>query len=119
MGTVSSFLPGWMCRPALAAALLTVVLLGPAHGEGASITSARGDHFWQLGTGCYFGGLHGRFTELDVARFDWLYLCYGNIPATEETTQTLNRLIALNPRLKVVLRIWPIMGLTPHKENRS
>jgi len=84
----------------------------------ASIKSPQGNHYWQLGVGCYFGGVGGRFTELDAARFDWLFLCFGNIAATEETTELLNRLIAMNPRLKVVIRVWPIMNLTPFKENR-
>jgi len=76
-----------------------------------------GDQYWRLGAGCYFGGL-GELTEVDVARFDWVYLCYGNIRASVETTQLLNRLIAINPRLKVMIRVWPIMGLGDCKENR-
>lgn len=94
------------------------ILAVQAAGESASITSPKGDHYWQLGVGAYFGGCYGRFTELDAARCDWVYLCYGNIGATEETTELLNRMLALNPRLRIVIRVWPIMGLTPHKENR-
>ena len=75
------------------------------------------DRYWELGVGCYFGGL-GALTELDVARFDWLYLGFGNISASPETTQLLNRLLALNPDLKVVIRFWPIGGLGDCPENR-
>lgn len=75
------------------------------------------DYYWKLGVGIYFGGFDS-LTELDVARFDWLYLCYGNIPATRETTELLNRFLKINPRLKIVIRVWPIMGLGDCKENR-
>ena len=103
---------------ALALSMLSMAVNLASGTQEASITSAKGNHHWQLGVGCYLGGVGGRFTELDAARFDWVYLCYGNIGATEETTQLLNRLIAMNPRLKVIIRVWPIMNLTPFKENR-
>ena len=56
----------------------------------------------------HFGGWH--VDELDVARFDWLYLCFGNIPADHGTTELLNRLLAINPDLKIVIRLWPKLG---------
>lgn len=75
------------------------------------------DYYWRLGEGLYYGGLHG-ITELDAARFDWLYFCFGNIPATRETTEQLNRLLKINPNLKIMIRLWPIIGLGDCKENR-
>lgn len=57
----------------------------------ASPVFAAEDHYWDLGVGCYYGGAAG-VADLDVARYDWLYLCFGNIGATEETVATLNRL---------------------------
>ncbi|MFW6164379.1 MAG: hypothetical protein ACODAJ_16540, partial [Planctomycetota bacterium] len=94
-------------------ALLVVVSLA----VGAARAGEVKDHYWDLGVGCYFGGL-GALTELDVARFDWLFLCFGNIGATRETTELLNRLLAINPKLKIVVRVWPIMGLGDCPENR-
>jgi hypothetical protein len=67
--------------------------------------------------GCYFGGLGG-ISELDVARFDWLYLGFGNISANRETVDLLNRLLAINPRLRIVIRLWPIGGLGDCPQNR-
>ncbi|MCD6361252.1 MAG: hypothetical protein J7M38_10355 [Armatimonadetes bacterium] len=89
--------------------LLALILTVPA--------LAAGDHYWELGVGCYYGGTAG-VTELDVARYDWLYLCFGNIGANEETVAQLNRLLEINPRLKIVIRVWPIMGKGDCPENR-
>ncbi|MBC8443342.1 hypothetical protein H8D79_01305 [PVC group bacterium] len=96
--------------------LVCVVLLlstiGPTSAWGQEAASSR---YRRPGVGSY--GLSG-LTELDTARFDWVYLCFGNTRATPETTQLLNRLIEINPRLKVMIRVWPIMGLGDCKENR-
>ncbi|MGD9496087.1 MAG: hypothetical protein AB7Y46_07240 [Armatimonadota bacterium] len=75
------------------------------------------DHYWELGVGCYYGGAGG-LSDLDVARYDWLYLCFGNIAATPETVAEINRLLEINPDLKVVIRVWPIMGQGDCPENR-
>ena len=64
------------------------------------------DRYWQLGAGCYFGGL-GDLTELDVARYDWVMVCFGNISSNRHTTELLNRLLAINPDLKFMIRLWP------------
>jgi len=93
------------------AAILSLATAAPAPAE------AEEDHYWGLGVGCYFGGL-GALTELDVARYDWVYLCFGNISANEETAQLLNRLLEINPELKIVIRVWPIMGLGDCPQNR-
>ncbi|MFP4248392.1 MAG: hypothetical protein ACLFU7_01960 [Armatimonadota bacterium] len=78
---------------------------------------AQQDHHRNLGVGAYLGSMQG-FTDLDVARYDWVYVCFGNIGATEETAQTLDRLLEINPDLKIVLRLWPIMGKGDCPENR-
>lgn len=64
------------------------------------------DRYWELGVGCYFGGL-GELTELDVARFDWVMVCFGNISSDRSTTDLLNRLLQINPDLKFMVRLWP------------
>jgi hypothetical protein len=64
------------------------------------------DRYWELGVGCYFGGL-GALTELDVARFDWVLVTFGNISSTRDTTELLNRLLKINPGLKFMVRLWP------------
>ena len=64
------------------------------------------DRYWELGVGCYFGGL-GELTELDVARFDWVMVCFGNISSDPNTTELLNRLLKINPKLKFMVRLWP------------
>lgn len=76
------------------------------------------DRYWELGTGLYFAGCRGRFTELDAARADWLLLRFPGLPSNRETTELLNRLIALNPRLKIMVRVWPLGGLSKHRESR-
>lgn len=75
------------------------------------------DRYWDWGVGAYFSGLAGQ-TELDVALYDWVFLNFGNISATPETTAKLNRILKLNPDLKIVIRLWPIMSLGDCPENR-
>lgn len=93
----------------LLVACITAGLAFPAH--------AQQDRHWELGVGAYLGGMQG-FSDLDLARYDWVYVCFGNIGATEETAQALDRLLAINPDLKIVLRLWPIMGKGDCPENR-
>jgi len=104
----------------LAAPLVVVVaVMGMSlAASGAAAQETGAGRYWDLGVGCYFGGLNG-LSELDVARFDWLYLCFGNISADIETVDLLNRLLAINPDLKIVIRLWPIMGIGDHDLNRS
>ncbi len=94
---------------AIWAALVALMLVAP--------TFAAEDRYWDLGVGCYYGGL-GAYSALDVARYDWLYLSFGNIGATEETVADLNRMLAINPELKIVIRVWPIMSKGDCPENR-
>ncbi len=90
-------------------ALVALMLAAPAF--------AAEDRYWELGAGCYYGGLRA-YSALDVARYDWLYLSFGNIGATEETVADLNRMLAINPELKIVIRVWPIMSKGDCPENR-
>lgn len=75
------------------------------------------DRYWELGVGAYLSSMAG-LTELDVARYDWVYVCFGNIRADEETAHLLERMLQINPELKIVLRIWPIMSKGDRPENR-
>ncbi|MEA3403457.1 MAG: hypothetical protein U9R79_19600 [Armatimonadota bacterium] len=95
----------------LAAALIVALFLV------APVSAQVEDHYWELGVGCYWGGMGG-LTELDVARYDWLYLCFGNVSASDETVAQVNRFLEINPDLKVVIRLWPIMSLGDCAENR-
>lgn len=95
----------------------TIIAVALATVLGSSALAQVDDHYWELGVGCYYAGARG-VTDLDVARYDWLYLCFGNISATPETVAEINRLLAINPDLKVVIRVWPIMGLGDCPENR-
>ncbi len=103
----SAFLVG-ECRSTVAQ---QVVLQSPAK-------TVQQNRYWELGTGIYFAGCRGRFTELDAARADWLLLRFPGLPSNRKTTELLNRLITLNPRLKIMVRVWPLGGLSPHKESR-
>ena len=75
------------------------------------------DRYWQLGAGTYFGGLRGDMTKVDVARFDWMFLCFGNVAVAPVTVDQLNRMLAINPRLKIVIRVWPIGNLGDCDQN--
>ena len=64
-------------------------------------------HF-DLGAGVYSAPTGAM--ELDVARSDWSYLGIGNVGADMNSVQYLNRLFAMNPKHKVVIRFWPTAG---------
>jgi len=100
----------------LALSAIAQLVVTPIHAEPSDKPGAE-DRYWQLGVGAYFGGLGGK-TELDIARFDWLYLCFGNISANRETTELLNRLLKINPDLKIMIRLWPLGGLGDCEQNR-
>ncbi len=96
---------------------ICVLLLAMVMALAAIPAQAQQDRYWELGVGAYLGGMHG-FTDLDLARYDWVYVCFGNIGADEETAAALDRLLQINPDLKIVLRLWPIMGKGDCPENR-
>lgn len=79
------------------------------------------DHYWRLGVGAYgsdAGELSTRgHTLLDRARFDWILVCHGSYAVTRERVEMYNRFLAINPDLKFLVRLWPIVGLG-HPENR-
>ena len=106
---------------ALAFSLTCVMLSGPAcksnpaRAAEAKNPSAKSHHFWQWGMGYYYAGIHGRLTELDAARADWLLLRFSDLPASKETVEVLNRLIEMNPRLKIMIRVWPMQNFYPQK----
>ena len=93
-----------------AASLLLICCLQPCF--------AQDDHYWDWGVGCYYGGLGDR-EEIDIAMYDWLYLCFGNIGAKTETVEQINRYLQMNPDLKIVIRVWPIPSVIESPSPRS
>ena len=65
--------------------------------------------------GYYYAGSTGRYTELDAARADWLLLRFPDLPASKGTVEVINRMIAMNPRLKIMIRVWPMQNFYPQK----
>lgn len=67
-------------------------------------------NYWDLGAGSY-GSAYGNWhdtTFLDLARYDWLYICFGNEAATKKNTERLNEYLKVNPKQKYVIRLWPV-----------
>ena len=106
---------------ALAFSLTCVMLSGPAcksnpaRAAEAENPEAKSHHFWQWGMGYYYAGIAGRLTELDAARSDWLLLRFPDLSASKQTVAQLNRLIEMNPRLKIMIRVWPMQNFYPQK----
>jgi hypothetical protein len=79
-----------------------LVLMQPA--------GAASDRYWEWGYGYFAPYLSNSIKtvgELDLARWDWLDV-EVNSPATVEL---MNRLLEINPKLKFLVRIWPINGM--------
>jgi hypothetical protein len=56
----------------------------------------------------------------DRAAFDWSTINFGNVHATSETLDRLNRILEINPDHKFVIRVWPIINLGDSPdENRN
>ncbi|MDD5706129.1 MAG: hypothetical protein PHR35_09405 [Kiritimatiellae bacterium] len=78
-------------------------------------------HYWDLGVGSY-GASGGKYetycglTMLDRARMDWVYLCFGNEGANPEM---LNEYLKMNPNLKILVRLWPIIYKYDQNKRRS
>ena len=89
--------------------LAVALLLGTRSADAADPT----DRYWEWGWGTYGGG-----TLLDVARYDWSLVNFGNVPADERTVTRCNRILELNPAHKFVVRVWPIMSKGDCKENK-
>ncbi len=66
---------------------------------------AGGAEYWQWGWGSYGGS-----SDLDVARWDWSLINFGGVSANQTTVDRCNRILALNPEHKFVIRIWPLHG---------
>ena len=64
--------------------------------------------YWDLGVGGYGSNVLSDITLLDRARMDWLYVCFGNEPASKANTERLNKYLEMNPKQKYVIRLWPI-----------
>jgi len=92
--------------PRLATVLFSVLALG---GTAAHAS----DKYWTWGWGTY-----GSSSALDVARYDWSLINFGNVPADERTVARCNQILGLNPKHKFVIRVWPIMGMGDCPENR-
>ncbi|PIY44146.1 MAG: hypothetical protein COZ05_09050 [Armatimonadetes bacterium CG_4_10_14_3_um_filter_59_10] len=66
---------------------------------------AAANYFWKLGAGNYWH--QGHQPIIDDARWDWLEINYPS----EEAVEYLNRVQAINPKQKYLMRIWPTNGL--------
>lgn len=94
---------GW-----ITGALLTAALTCGTHSS-AQTTS----RYWEWGWGTYGGAV-----PLDVARYDWSLINFGNVAADARAVDRCNELLRLNPEHKLVIRVWPIMGKGDCKQNR-
>ncbi|MBT7166858.1 MAG: hypothetical protein HN904_29015 [Victivallales bacterium] len=94
-------------------AFLSVITIGwltwSVHGAEKTSNS-----YWEWGWGTYGSG-----SALDVARYDWSLINFGNVPADERTVQRCNEILRLNPKHRFVIRVWPIMGKGDCPENRN
>ena len=103
------------------ASSLALVIAAAAIMLAAAIVRAQEveSHYWDLGVGAY-GSLSGsedtwsNTTDLDKARMDWLTINFGSYTVNPDV---YNRQLRLNPRLKYLVRLWPINNLG-WKENR-
>lgn len=89
--------------------LLCLTLCSCSTADSVAKTDVPDYKYWDLGIGSYgskYGGWHDT-TLLDIARYDWVYICYGNEPATKANTERLNEYLKINPKQKYVLRLWP------------
>ena len=74
-------------------------------------------HYWALGAGSYGctagdSSRFGWYTDLDRARMDWVLVSFGNPPNPgPEANALLNRFLELNPKLKIMVRVWPVNNL--------
>jgi hypothetical protein len=82
------------------------------------IYASEKNHYWKLGWGLYgTSGWHGHNKVLDVARFDWSVINFGNEPDDQSTVNFCNKVLALNPEHKFLIRVWPINGLGISENN--
>jgi len=79
----------------------------------ATVAGAEKSHYWEWGWGTY-----GSRAPIDMARYDWSLINFGNIGANQETLDFCNEILRLNPKHKFLIRVWPIMGKGDSPENR-
>lgn len=91
----------------------SVVLLGIGVVVSLTATTLARDRYWEWGWGIY-----GAHSVLDVARYDWSLINFGNVPANDTTVERCRRILALNPSHRFVVRVWPIMGKGDCPQNR-
>ena len=106
--------------------MINVILLAVSLFISDAMGGEKDFKYWDLGVGSYGAG-GGKFdtwagrTMLDMARMDWVFLTFGNPPsASKETTEMLNDYLKMNPDLKIMVRLWPLVykryeGETKHQ----
>ena len=88
--------------------ILTLIFIGII--QVIAIADDREFPYWELGAGLWTSVKSPEQDALDYARWDWLLLC--NVGG-EQGTKSMSRKLMLNyyrlnPRQKVLVRIWPI-----------
>jgi len=93
---------------------------------GATVTAIadpkkKKDRYWEWGVAVYGAQSttdrpDAPTTDLDLARQDWIYLVNSGPDAT--TVPAFNRFLAINPNLKILVRLWPINNTTNRRERR-
>jgi len=91
-------------------AFLSLAVAGVALAEDAS-------RYWTWGWGAYGISACRSDGALDVARFDWSYICFGNESADQRAVDRCNEILKLNPKHRFVIRVWPIMSLGDCPQN--
>ena len=92
----------YISRSVVTLVLLLILSAGPV--------LAGPNRYMELGRGMYTPYLLNaveELGELDIARWDWTGVEIGSA----ETVAAMNRLLEINPRLKFLLRAWPINHL--------
>lgn len=73
--------------------------------------------YWEWGYGIYGGD--GILPDSTMAKYQWSTINFGNISTNQATIDRLNRILAINPNHKFLIRVWPILGLGDNlEENR-
>ena len=101
---------------------MTACMLAIVLGFGAQAAEGPSWKHWDLGVGKYSAAWDWCGGDvLDLARYDWALVQLGNEPPTLATVGRINQAMALNPKLKIMIRLWPKPGfvrqtLNPKKE---
>jgi len=78
--------------------------------------AANGEEFkhFDLGVGSY-----GSWPGLDGARLDWMYICLGNEGCDKASAERINKQLEMNPKLKIMVRLWPMFEVNGRNTYRS